>query len=649
MKVSILHLSLLNFKGVRNLEIDFNPITSISGDNATGKTTINDAFTWLLFGKDSTDRKDFNIKTLDFFGNAVPQLDHQVTGVLSIDGKEIELIRIYREKWQKKRGEELNELTGHETLYYYNGVPLQQKEYQARISEIISEQLFKLLTNCFYFNSLPWSDRRSVLTTLVPEVSDTEVATQSKEFLKILDHLSGKSLIEFKRELLARKTKLKNDLSFIPARIDEISRSTPATVNYENVLIQINDLNTSIQEIDALLTSKSAAHDARFSELSEKQSELHRLKLSVQQIKHDISQKHNEDIQKETDQLASLRKSISSTSSRINEIERELFDVNKSRDMLISRNNVLRDQWNVVSERQLSFKEDHAFKCPTCNRMLEPVDIDLQKAQLLDNFKKQQASDFSAIEQEGITNKSSIQNLELQIKTLNEHLVYEKKDLESLNENLTLLLTISNQPKESVEYKIQNHPELKTLESKIKAIEFSIAQVPVLDLSALQNQKTEMGKELDDLKRIMNLKILADNNSKRKSELLDEEKSLVAQLSELEKLEFLTANFTKAKTQLIEAKINKLFKNVAFRMFDTQLNGSDIECCDTLINGVPFPDANNASKINAGIDIINVLSSFHNTFAPIFIDNRESVNEIIPSASQIINLYVSKDKSLIIS
>ncbi|MBP7398205.1 MAG: AAA family ATPase [Chitinophagales bacterium] len=65
MKISLKKLSLLNFKGIRQRTIEFNDVTNIFGKNEAGKTTLFDASLWVLFGKDSTDRKDFAIKTLD--------------------------------------------------------------------------------------------------------------------------------------------------------------------------------------------------------------------------------------------------------------------------------------------------------------------------------------------------------------------------------------------------------------------------------------------------------------------------------------------------------------------------------------------------------------------------------------------------------
>jgi hypothetical protein len=79
---------------------------------------------------------------------------------------------------------------------------------------------------------------------------------------------------------------------------------------------------------------------------------------------------------------------------------------------------------------------------------------------------------------------------------------------------------------------------------------------------------------------------------------------------------------------------------VSFKLFEIQLNGNEKEVCETLYNGVPFNDLNNAGKIQAGLDIIKTLSAHHNLYLPIFIDNRESVTWLPSTNSQLINLVV---------
>ena len=153
-KIELISLTLNNFKGIKDLTINFNSNTNIHGDNATGKTTIADSFYWLLFDKDSTDRKQFEIKTLDKNNQPLHGLDHSVTGVLSINGKKKIFQKIYKEKWVKKRGESDSQFTGHETLYYVDDIPVKKNEYEYEVTSIIDESLFKLLTNPLYFSSL---------------------------------------------------------------------------------------------------------------------------------------------------------------------------------------------------------------------------------------------------------------------------------------------------------------------------------------------------------------------------------------------------------------------------------------------------------------------------------------------------------------
>jgi exonuclease SbcC len=220
MKIFLQSLKLTNFKGIRELVATFNQVTNISGQNATGKTTLMDAFLWLFFGKDSTDRKDFEIKTLDENNKPYQRLDHEVEGVLIVDGNELTLRRCYKEKWTKKRGSSEHEFTGHETSYFWNDVPLQQKEYEQKIASLFNENIFKLITNTTYFNSLKWQDRRAVLMQIAGKIDDTEVleriATVSNkaEVLQITNALNqGKTIDEFKNQLAAKRKKLKDELA----------------------------------------------------------------------------------------------------------------------------------------------------------------------------------------------------------------------------------------------------------------------------------------------------------------------------------------------------------------------------------------------------------------------------------------------------
>lgn len=220
-------LYLKNFKGIKELDIDFAKVTSVYGDNGTGKTTVFDAFTWLLFDKDSQDKSKFDVQPLDENNNVVHMLETEVTAVLEIDGIKTALRKILEEKWVKPKGKPESELKGVTTSYYIDEVPKKQGEYKKAINDIIQEDIFKLLTNPMYFSTnLKWQDRKKVLMDIVGDFTDSDVIASKKDLLPLRELLGNKNIDELKKSIAASKKKLVKDKENIPARVDECNRSS---------------------------------------------------------------------------------------------------------------------------------------------------------------------------------------------------------------------------------------------------------------------------------------------------------------------------------------------------------------------------------------------------------------------------------------
>ena len=205
--MKLLKLKLKNFKGIKSLELVANgEDLRIFGDNATGKTTIYDAFLWLLFDKDSQNKADFAIKTLDKDGNVIHKLDHEVEGTFSVDGETIVLRKVYREKYTKKRGSATEEFSGHETDHFIDGVPVTKTEYTKRVSEIAPEAQFKLLTSPTYFNErMRWQDRRKVLLEVCGDVTMEDVVKANGDLAKLPQILGKHSLDDYKKIIASRR------------------------------------------------------------------------------------------------------------------------------------------------------------------------------------------------------------------------------------------------------------------------------------------------------------------------------------------------------------------------------------------------------------------------------------------------------------
>jgi exonuclease SbcC len=183
MRIYLKKLTITNFKGIPHFEVAFNHITNIFGENGTGKTTIFDAFLWLFFSKNTEGKSDFEAKRLDEKNKFIKDLEAEVSAILHIDGQEICVKKVLRQKWVKRRGELNSNYNGDENIYYWNDVPLKESEFKTKIKAIIDENLFRLITNPFYFNSLNWKERRNILIDIAGNISNSEV------FDKLLTHI----------------------------------------------------------------------------------------------------------------------------------------------------------------------------------------------------------------------------------------------------------------------------------------------------------------------------------------------------------------------------------------------------------------------------------------------------------------------------
>lgn len=657
MKTTLKQIKFTYFKGIKDLEILFDEQTDIYGDNGTGKTTIFDAFTWLLFGKDHADNAKFEIKTLDENNQAIPQIEHEVEGVLLVDDEEITLKRIYREKWVKRRGSTEAELTGHETLYFWNDVPLSQKEYQAKISEIIDENIFKLVTNPLYFNTMKWQDRRALLTEIAGEVNDIDALTlQSKQEILALTNVlnSTKTIDEYKKEVVARKKKIKTELEQIPTRVDELSKSLPEQQNWTEIEAEIKAHSEEVGAIDSQLQDQSKISDSYYKEVESKRAKLYELKRRKSDFENEankqISEKLNtkqENINKVKDELRGVQYEIKANDFNLKKATEEHSDI----DTKIAN---LRNEFAQKRDEQLKIDE-HQFTCPTCKRAFETEDIEAKKAELHENFNTNKAKELEAINTKGKALNEEKTKLQEEIKE------YKKRSeqLNAILANVQKDLTDTEKAPagvESTQAIFKNNQEYQEVLEDIEALESLLAETKAINtqtdeeaIKKLKLQKSGLVSKIDKLKEILATRKQIEQGETRIKELTTQQKDLAQQLADTENEEFTITAFVSAKINKVEEAVNQLFPTVRFKMFCEQLNGGTAECCETLINGVPFSDTNNAAKIQSGIEIINILSKHYGFYAPIFIDNAESVTTLPSTESQVIRLIVSdKHKSLTI-
>ena len=656
MNILIKTLTMINFKGVKNFTVDFKFVTNIYGANASGKTTIFDAFTWLLFAKDSSDRKDFNVKPLDVLGSTKDRTENEVSAVLEVNGEEISIRHIQKEKWTKKRGEEVAEFTGNEHMYFWNDVPVNAGEFQAKVNSLLPENVFKLITNPLYFNSQKWQDQRSVLSELAGEITDSFLTSKYPELSELLNSLGGKTLKEFKAKVALEKKNLKESLESIPARIDESERGKPESIDESIVNARIKELEAEYNILEQAILDKNAANETENIRIQTVQKDIHNLKLDIQNIEAghrsaynaELSQATsgvNEDKAKATNlesqlriQEGQLKQLQTSHTDQLARIERDKQDIN---DRIAS----LRTLFASVNGRQLNPNDKI---CKECGREHEAHNIHNLQAKF-DEIKRKE---LESINTQGVGLKNDLAKREADIIQANEQYEITHKALERTINNLKISLDevnarIVNASANKVEVKsyeerVMNDDIIAQKTAQITQLQGQLETAPV-DFGDLRVKKATINAELDSEKRKLNSSEGIAKADKRIQELKDQEKTMSQELAALEKQEFVAEKYEKAKSEELENRVNGMFKFAKFKLFKPLINGGEEPTCQTTYNGVPFSDLNTAGKILVGIDIISTLSAHYGVIAPIWLDNRESITVIPDTASQVINLIVSSD------
>ena len=632
MELKINKLMLNNFKGIKNLEINANGDNlTIYGDNATGKTTVFDAFMWLLFNKDSLGRSDFGIKTQDENGNVIHNLEHSVECELAIDNSILTLRKVFTEKWTKKRGSADTEFSGHETKYFVNEVPTLKKDYDAKIESVVNEELFKIITNPLYFNEhLKWQDRRSILLNLCNNLTDEEILAQSEDFKPLQDELLGRTVAEYKKIIQSKQSAINDELKAIPQRISEALLAIPDNVDKVDES-QKAIIEQAIADIDAEINAiKNGAGVNKFS------SDLTALKYKRMEEKGKVA-----DITELSQKLRSLTTELDNSK---NELIRQNANLDTAVQMITSltrATETLREQWREVNAKQ--YEGDNV--CPFCKQNLpeEQIENAMQK------FNAEKVAQLEDINERGKRAKSGITSQQLIVDGCKKLIA----DITAKIDNeLTPQIDIISVEIEKTKRDFDNAQaeKVKAIEEQIANLEEQIASNKVDTSDAvieLQNKKFEEQAKLDEINKAIAGRELVERQKNRVAELEADEKRLALEYAELDVKAFIIEKFIKYKVDLLSEEINSHFKYAKFKLFDVQINGGINECCEVTYNGVPYSDLNNAARINTGLEIINTLCKLNDKYAPVIVDNAESVTNVMPTTSQMVCLVVSaEDKAL---
>jgi DNA repair exonuclease SbcCD ATPase subunit len=632
-KVTLTRLELRNFKKITSLSIDFTHETDIVGTNGVGKSTIFDAYTWLLYGKNSHDQNDFAIKTLDENNRAIPKLEHEVVGTFDVDSKIITFKRVYREKWVTKRGNDLEELTGHETTFFVNDVPKSKGEYQTSVSEMIDENISKIISNPLYFNEkMKWDERRKILSSMAGEIKTDEIVSQMNGNIDELREMlaKGDELNEQKKVVQAKKKKLKEELATIKPRIDEARYNMPEPVDACAVQNEIISLDGELNSIDEQMQNRLKSVEKAQEQAKKVQEQKYELNSKLNELQNEFNQSEKQyawSIQSKRAELENEIKTLVQSSSVDTTFELSAIE------NLKEKNNKLRDHFVEVSN--MIFDENCQDKnCPTCKQSLP--DYESKVEELRSAFNVDKLNQLDSIREQGKNNNTLIEKYANEINKINSNRdIY----LTQIEQKKTYL---QEWEKSIIGERPATTPEIEALKVQIESIVIPSIELP--DISDLREAKATISQEIDAKKQTLNVANQIAKTNERIAELESQQRTLAQEVASCEKIEMQIDQYNKIQIETIEQRVNSKFSIVKWKMFDEQINGGLADTCEAIVNGTPFNDLNTAMKYNAGLDVINALNYHFGIFTPVFIDQRESIVSLIKTECQVINLKVDESK-----
>jgi chromosome segregation ATPase len=632
-KLILSKLHIRDFKKINDLEIDFAQQTTIAGTNGVGKSTIFDAYTWLLYGKNSHDQQDFSIKRLDSDGKVIHNLVASVRGVFILDKDVIELERRYKEKWQKKRGNEHEELTGHTTEYFIDQIPKSKSEFDTYVKGMISDTIAKVISSPLYFNEkMKWQERREILTSIAGDTTPEDVLNfapaefkTANELLALLE--ARKSLTDEKTRIASERKRLKEQLEGIAPKIEELTSMTVTELDATELETKLGLHKVSRHLIDAKLEDIAEQNKAEQQKVVDSNNQLYKWQDEYTKAKRELLKDHNDRAQAYEKRKAELR-------LEIQKIEFALSENGSAENQNEANFRVLTNLQAKLKEKYESEKSKEftaiAESCPCCQRPMES-----NEQQQLEKFNLAKANAIKQIVAEA-------QDVKVKMTECVAILEDCTKKQVNLAAQLSAKETYLKEVEASfvVEQEPSDTPDMVALKN---AIDNHKPYAPeAVCNNALKQEREQLDEQIKEvqasLAKLSHIEVIKE----RIYTLSENKRALAQQIASLERVAFQIDAYEKAHIELVESRVNAKFAIVKWKMFDEQINGGLAPTCEATVNGTPYNDLNTAMKINAGLDVINALNYHFGMFAPVFIDARESIVEIIETDCQVISLQVDK-------
>ena len=648
-QVRIKKLFIENFKGLRSFSVDFDDcLTQIVGANGTGKTTLHDAYLWLLMGMDSGNRNTFSIQPLDESSQTIHHLTTSVTGVFEFsDGSTHEIKRCLSETWTRRRSTKEDVLTGSETERFIDNTPYKAVEFDKLIVEMFCNMDdFKLVSSIRAFGRLDMKTKRSKLIQMAGQMPEL---INPFDYPKLYEYYQKTKKVEdIKRKVQYEMNGLKDEQSTIPIKMTENERNLPTGIDFDDLRRQKAEKEEELERIDATLQKAADGRSGLFSAVQQLNEELQRINAESLEIENSLAQNRNRRVIEVNNEISEAHLVVREKEGKQQILESEIRQLRQREEQLKARKASLGQQWEKKNAE--TWPDSIAIECPTCHRAYDEDQVQEMRNAAIKSFNEGKAGVLAQIVSEGnlvvkqlgeVT--ESISAKEKELEAVKSEVASAKSKEAEAKAKTAQIPTVDNLKSFSKEYQA-------VLEKKDAVKKQIFDETPKEDENELKmkNRKEQLKSEISSLTFQLAKEQDIAKVEARREELKKQNADLAAKIAELDGVLFEIATYQKAYINAVEDKVSSMFKLVRWKMYQPNVsNDGEQEICECLVNGVPVStNVNTAGAVNAGIDIINALSNWLEISVPLWIDGKESVTNLLDTDAQVITLSVVENQPL---
>lgn len=638
-RVILKSLSLENFKG-RTMSFDFpDGKVVMRGTNEAGKSTLTNAFFWLLMGVDASDRSNYELydTTLDFcVENAIPAV---VEGVFEVDSVECVFKRQATQKWVRKRGKaEYEKASSDDYAFFVDGLSVSAGVYKERIESLFAPvNKLKLMLNVRYYQTLDWKSLRKHFSEMVGVISDSELEGDYSAIADLLGKYEG-SLEKVKKYLKQLKVPIDEEAASIKAEITGMKNMLPTLDGVEQAEEEYCKIKLRIDEIDKEIVGLGEANKPL---IMKRKAEL----LSIEEKKSILEKERVDWNLAQTDTIAELhlkldniRKENQAIGEENNRLKRQRAVLDEDIERDSQHLDFLKEELDRLRKENAKIKArefDENQVCPSCGQPLPAGKV----ADIRERFFDQREKDHKAIVEQGLKVKAQSERIEESIKAKKEQRSAIPSDTPFFDaSDIHAQLSLAEQSIRPFE----ESQAFASLTKEISEMESKLTEIPSVDSEGLIAEKKRLNDEVSALLSVIDRRVQRTKGKKLIAIKEKEQSMLRVEQARLEGLLSVCASREREWASIVRNRANKYLAYSQVEMLETTKAGELVDVCSLTARDVPSGSQNNATQIRIGIDLAQAFQKNVGIELPIFVDNAEGiVDKNMPDIdNQMVLLYV---------